>query len=65
MKVKIETAGMFGEGDARKRYEAGSVVEVPVETFEMNSGWMKAVEPDTALSEASAPKAAAPSNKTE
>jgi hypothetical protein len=44
MHVKIETAGMFGEGKDRKRYEAGSVVEVAAEVFELNSSWMKATD---------------------
>jgi len=54
MKVKISTAAVLGEGDARKRYEAGSVVEVSEDVYSQNSSWM---EPTTAdLFEAPAPK---------
>jgi hypothetical protein len=56
MKVKIDTACVWGEGDARKRYEAGSVIEVPVEVQEKNSTWMKAT--DEELKEAPAAKKA-------
>lgn len=54
MKVKISTAAWLGEGDARKRYEAGSVVEVTADQFELNREWMTATEEP--LSEAPAPK---------
>jgi hypothetical protein len=54
MRAKIETAAVLGEGDARKRYEAGSVVEVTAEQFELNQSWMKAS--DDPLFEAPAPK---------
>lgn len=37
MKVKIDTAAVW-DG---KRREAGSVIEVPSEVWEKNSGWMK------------------------
>ena len=37
MRVEIQTACVW-EG---KRREAGSVIEVPAEIFELNSSWMK------------------------
>ena len=37
MRVEIQTACVW-EG---KRREAGSVIEVPAETFELNSSWIK------------------------
>jgi len=40
MKVKIETECVW-EG---KRRGAGSVIDVPAETFDLNSGWMKATD---------------------
>jgi hypothetical protein len=54
MKVKIGTAVVLGEDNDRKRYEAGSVVEVTAEQFEQNSSWMTAT--DEPLKEAPAPK---------
>ena len=51
MKVKIETACFWGEGKDRKRYEAGSVIEVPEEIVDLNP-WMKPT--DAALTEAPA-----------
>lgn len=53
MKVKIDTACVW-EGVRR---EAGSVIEVPVETQELNSRWMKPT--DEPLKDAPAPKATA------
>lgn len=50
MKVKIETATVW----EKKRYEAGSVIEVPAEVQEKNSSWMKPT--DEELKEAPAPK---------
>jgi hypothetical protein len=50
MKVKIGTATVW-EGVRR---EAGSVIEVPAEVYEKNSGWMKAS--DEPLKDAPAPK---------
>lgn len=41
MKVKIDTAAFWGEGRERERHEAGSVIEVSAEVYEMNSFWMK------------------------
>lgn len=58
MKVKLDTAAVLGEGNDRKRYEAGSVVEVTPDQFEQNSSWMKATDED--LKEVQAPKAPVP-----
>ncbi len=55
MKVKIATAAVLGEGDDRKRYEAGSVVEVTPDQYALNSEWMTPT--DDPLFEAPAPKA--------
>ena len=44
MKVEIQTAAVLGEGENRKRYEAGSVVEVTPDQFELNSSWMKVTD---------------------
>lgn len=52
MKVRIETATVW----EKKRREAGSVIDVPSEVFEKNSGWMKPT--DEPVSDAPAPKAA-------
>jgi len=41
-KVKIDTATEW-EG---KRREAGSVIDVPVEVYELNSSWMKLTDED-------------------
>lgn len=57
MRVKIETACFWGEGDSRKRYEAGSVIDVPEDVQALNAEWMKPTE--EALKEAPAPKAGA------
>lgn len=54
MRVKIENACFWGEGRDRKRYEAGSVIEVPEDVAENNS-WMKPTTEE--LFEAPAPKA--------
>lgn len=40
MKVKIETETTW----EKKRRGAGSVIEVPAETFELNKSWMKATD---------------------
>ena len=40
MRVKIEQACMWGEGKDRKRYKAGSVIEVPEDIQERNP-WMQ------------------------
>lgn len=63
MRVKISTAAVLGEGDDRKRYEAGSVVEVSADTYELNSDWMTATDAD--LFEAPAPKAPTTSRQTD
>jgi cytochrome c1 len=57
MRVKIDNPTHW-DG---KRREAGSVIEVPAETQELNSSWMKPTDED--LKDATAPppeKAAAP-----
>lgn len=59
MKVKIENACEWGEGKDRKRYEAGSVIEVPAEIAELNP-WMKPT--DEELKDAPAPKKATTDN---
>lgn len=51
MHVKIETAAVI-DG---KRREAGSVIDVPAEIFELNPSWMKAT--DEPLKDAPAAKA--------
>lgn len=41
MRVKLEAACFWGEGKDRKKYDAGSVIEVPAEAQELNKSWMK------------------------
>jgi hypothetical protein len=55
MFVKIETACFWPpEGADRKRREAGSVIDVPADTYELNQSWMKPVD---AKEESDAPAA--------
>lgn len=42
MHVKISTATVW----EKKRYEADSVIDVPVDVYEKNSKWMKATDDD-------------------
>lgn len=46
MKVKLESACFWGEGKERKGYGVGSVIEVPEETYNLNSSWMKPTDAD-------------------
>ena len=62
MRVKIETACFWGEGEARKRYEPGSVIEVPEEVVNQNP-WMKPTDAD--LFDAPAPEEETASSETD
>jgi len=45
-KVKIDTATEWDDGNGRKQYGPGSVIDVPVEVYELNSSWMKLTDED-------------------
>jgi hypothetical protein len=44
MRVQIETVAFFGKGKERKKYGAGSIVEIDADTYELNKSWMKATD---------------------